>query len=57
MSGNAQALQLEITRTIAKTLGEPNPPVHVLFVATDGDMILPTKLNLRFGFLLTGVAS
>jgi hypothetical protein len=37
MSGNAQALQLETARTIAKTLGELNHPVYVLFVATDGD--------------------
>jgi hypothetical protein len=37
MSGNAQALQLETARTIVKTLGELNAPVHVLFVATDGD--------------------
>jgi hypothetical protein len=37
MSGNAQALQLETARTIAKTPGELNRPVHVLFVATDGD--------------------
>jgi hypothetical protein len=36
MSGNAQALQLETARTIAKTLGELNPPVQVLFVASDG---------------------
>jgi hypothetical protein len=37
MSGNAQALQLETAMAIVKTLGELNPPVHVLFVATNGD--------------------
>jgi hypothetical protein len=47
-SGNAQAFQLETARTIAKTLGEPNPPVHVLFVATDGDQGYDPSYQAQF---------
>jgi hypothetical protein len=48
MSGNAQALQFETARTIAKTLGELNPPVHVFFVATDGDKGYDSSYQAQF---------
>jgi hypothetical protein len=48
MSGNAQALQLETARAIAKNLGELNTPVHVLFVATDGDKRYDSSYQVQF---------
>jgi hypothetical protein len=48
MSGNAQALQLETARTIAKTLDELNPPLHASFVATDGDKGYDSSYQAQF---------
>jgi hypothetical protein len=52
MSGNAKQDQIKVAKDIVEVLAKLKPPVHVLFVATDGDKgynsVYQSQFNLWF---------